>query len=82
MNLVGPRQHPIDVVSRYEVEDYCQLVLNSGMTGLCQGEGRSDVNWAEALEPDLYNAETPSLASDVVLLLQTGGARPQSRGAS
>lgn len=81
MSLVGPRPHPIDDVDRYEVEAFRRLALKPGITGLWQVEGRSDLDWAEALELDLYYIETWSLAGDVVLLLRTVRAVAQGRGA-
>ena len=82
MSLVGPRPHPLDDVSRYELEAYRRLALKPGMTGLWQVEGRSNLEWAEALQLDLYYVETWSLAGDVVLLLRTVRAVLQGRGAS
>lgn len=81
MSLVGPRPHPLDDVERYEVEAYRRLALKPGLTGLWQVEGRSDLDWAEALQLDLYYVETWSLASDIVLLARTIRAVLQGRGA-
>jgi lipopolysaccharide/colanic/teichoic acid biosynthesis glycosyltransferase len=82
MSLVGPRPHPLDDVSRYAAEAFRRLALKPGMTGLWQVEGRSDLDWAEALELDLYYVETWSLSGDVVLLLRTIRAVLQGRGAA
>lgn len=82
MSLVGPRPHPLDDVNRYEIEAYRRLALKPGMTGLWQVEGRSDLDWAEALELDLYYVETWSLSGDVVLLMRTIRAVAQGRGAT
>lgn len=81
MSLVGPRPHPIDDVDRYEVEAFRRLALKPGITGLWQVEGRSDLDWAEALELDLYYVENWSLAGDVVLLLRTVRVVANGRGA-
>lgn len=81
MSLVGPRPHPLDDVERYEVEAYRRLALKPGLTGLWQVEGRSDLDWAEALQLDLYYVETWSLASDIVLLARTVRAVVKGRGA-
>lgn len=81
MSLVGPRPHPLDDVDRYELEAYRRLALKPGLTGLWQVEGRSDLNWAEALQLDLYYVETWSLSSDLVLLARTVRAVLQGRGA-
>lgn len=81
MSLVGPRPHPIDDVSRYELEAFRRLTLKPGMTGLWQVEGRSDLDWPEALQLDLYYVERWSLSSDIVLLARTIRAVLQGRGA-
>jgi lipopolysaccharide/colanic/teichoic acid biosynthesis glycosyltransferase len=81
MSLVGPRPHPLDDVDRYELEAYRRLALKPGLTGLWQVEGRSDLDWAEALQLDLYYVETWSLSGDVALLARTVRAVVQGRGA-
>lgn len=81
MSLVGPRPHPLDDVDRYELEAYRRLAIKPGLTGLWQVEGRSDLDWAQALQLDLYYVETWSLAGDVVLLARTARAVLQGRGA-
>jgi exopolysaccharide biosynthesis polyprenyl glycosylphosphotransferase len=81
MSLVGPRPHPLDDVDRYELEAYRRLALKPGLTGLWQVEGRSDLDWAQALQLDLYYVETWSLSGDVVLLARTIRAVAQGRGA-
>jgi exopolysaccharide biosynthesis polyprenyl glycosylphosphotransferase len=81
MSLVGPRPHPLDDVDRYELEAYRRLALKPGLTGLWQVEGRSDLDWAEALQLDLYYVESWSLSGDVVLLARTVRAVVQGRGA-
>jgi exopolysaccharide biosynthesis polyprenyl glycosylphosphotransferase len=81
MSLVGPRPHPLDDVDRYELEAYRRLALKPGLTGLWQVEGRSDLDWAEALQLDLYYVETWSLSGDLVLLARTVRAVIQGRGA-
>ena len=81
MSLVGPRPHPVDDVSRYENDAFRRLALKPGMTGLWQVQGRSDLDWVEALGLDLYYVERWSLSSDVILLARTAGAVLRGRGA-
>lgn len=81
MSLVGPRPHPLDDVNRYELAAYRRLALKPGLTGLWQVEGRSDLDWSEALQLDLYYVESWSLSGDVVLLARTIRAVLQGRGA-
>lgn len=81
MSLVGPRPHPIDDVNRYGLEAYRRLALKPGMTGLWQVEGRSGLDWSEALQLDLYYVERWSLSGDLILLARTVRAVLQGRGA-
>jgi len=81
MSLVGPRPHPLDDVNRYELAAYRRLALKPGLTGLWQVEGRSDLDWTEALQLDLYYVESWSLSGDIVLLARTVRAVVQGRGA-
>ncbi len=81
MSLVGPRPHPLDDVSRYELEAYRRLALKPGLTGLWQVEGRSNLTWSEALQLDLYYIETWSLSGDLVLLARTARAVLIGQGA-
>jgi exopolysaccharide biosynthesis polyprenyl glycosylphosphotransferase len=81
MSLVGPRPHPLDDVNRYGLEAYRRLALKPGLTGLWQVEGRSDLDWAQALQLDLYYVERWSLSGDVILLARTVRAVVQGRGA-
>lgn len=81
MSMVGPRPHPLDDVSRYEAAAFRRLALKPGLTGLWQVEGRSDLNWTEALQLDLHYVERWSMAGDAVLLARTARAVLQGRGA-
>lgn len=81
MSLVGPRPHPMDDVDRYGSEAFRRLALKPGMTGLWQVEGRSDLDWQQALQLDLFYVERWSLAVDIVLLTRTLGAVIRGRGA-
>ena len=63
------------------MEAYRRLALKPGLTGLWQVEGRSDLDWAQALQLDLYYVERWSLSGDVMLLARTVRAVIQGRGA-
>lgn len=82
MSLVGPRPHPIDDVDRYEATAYRRLALKPGLTGLWQVEGRSDLDWEQALQLDVYYVERWSLSGDLILLARTIRAVVQGRGAA
>lgn len=82
MSLVGPRPHPLDDVDRYSAHDFRRLLAKPGMTGLWQVEGRSELDWAESVQLDLYYIENWSLVGDVILMLRTVRAVLTGRGAT
>jgi exopolysaccharide biosynthesis polyprenyl glycosylphosphotransferase len=82
MSLVGPRP-PI----QYEVDQYrtwhCRRVLEAkpGITGLWQVAGRSRTTFDDMVRLDLRYAKTPSVWTDVKILLQTPAAIIAGKGA-
>lgn len=81
MSLVGPRPHPLDDVARYGRDDYRRLLAKPGITGLWQVAGRSDLDWRESIQLDLYYVENWSMAHDLVLIARTLRAVLTGRGA-
>jgi exopolysaccharide biosynthesis polyprenyl glycosylphosphotransferase len=82
MSLVGPRPHPIDDVERYGERDFRRLMAKPGITGLWQVEGRSDLDWNESVQLDLYYIENWSWTGDIVLMVRTIRAVLIGRGAA
>jgi len=82
MSLVGPRP-PI----KYEVEQYKAwhrrrvLDVKPGLTGLWQVTGRSRTTFDEMVRLDLQYARTPSVWTDVKILLATPRAVIAGKGA-
>jgi len=71
MSLVGPRP-PLPVeVEQYEDWHHDRLRIPSGLTGLWQVMGRSDLTFDEMVMLDLYYAENWSLWLDCKILLRT-----------
>lgn len=81
MSLVGPRPHPLDDVARYGTHDYRRLMAKPGITGLWQVAGRSDLDWTESIQLDLYYVENWSMTRDLVLIGRTLRAVVTGRGA-
>jgi exopolysaccharide biosynthesis polyprenyl glycosylphosphotransferase len=81
MSLVGPRPLPSEQVaanlellsSRHEVP--------AGVTGWWQINGRSDIDFEEAVRLDLFYIENWSLSLDLYILLKTVGAVLARKGA-
>lgn len=82
MSLVGPR--PYMVIEKGDIGQKSHLVLavKPGITGIWQVSGRSDVDFDNRVEMDIWYMKNWSLWNDIVILLKTigtvlgrGGAR-------
>jgi lipopolysaccharide/colanic/teichoic acid biosynthesis glycosyltransferase len=73
MSLVGPRPHPLDDYSRYQLEHLRRLDVTPGITGLWQVEARYDPSFERNVTLDLEYIENWSLGIDVKILFQTVG---------
>ena len=71
MSLVGPRPHPLDDRSRYQLEDLRRLDVAPGITGLWQVSARRDPSFHTNMALDLEYIENWSLAMDLRILLKT-----------
>lgn len=70
ISLVGPR-----ALVAYELERYAQksliLSVKSGLTGLAQVSGRSDISFEERRKLDLYYVQNWTFWGDIVILIKT-----------
>ncbi len=71
MSLVGPRPHQPDEIAQYERNHKRVLLIKSGMTGLAQVSGSSDLPFKEEVKLDTYYIENWSLKKDIYILLKT-----------
>jgi len=71
MSLVGPRPPLPSEVEEYEDWHHDRLKIPSGLTGLWQVMGRSDLTFDEMVMLDLYYAENWSLWLDTKIMLRT-----------
>ncbi len=71
MSLVGPRPHPVDEVSRYELHHYRRLDMKPGMTGLWQVTARNSPSFDLNMHLDLTYIENWTLLLDLRILLKT-----------
>jgi exopolysaccharide biosynthesis polyprenyl glycosylphosphotransferase len=81
MSLVGPRPPLPGEVEKYEDWHHERLRIPSGMTGLWQVMGRSDLTFDEMVMLDLHYAENWSLWLDFKILLRTIPTALLGRGA-
>jgi exopolysaccharide biosynthesis polyprenyl glycosylphosphotransferase len=71
MSIVGPRPPLPCEVEEYEDWHHERLKIPSGITGLWQVMGRSDLTFDEMVMLDLYYAENWSLWQDFKIMLRT-----------
>ena len=71
MSMVGPRPPLPSEVEQYEDWHHDRLQIPSGLTGLWQVMGRSDLTFDEMVMLDLYYAENWSLWLDFKIMLRT-----------
>src|SRR5712692_7546213 len=71
MSLVGPRPHPLDDFSRYELDDLQRLDVTPGITGLWQVTARGDPSFHAAMELDLEYIEHWNFWMDLQILWKT-----------
>ncbi len=81
MSLVGPRPPLPSEVEQYEDWHHDRLHIPSGITGLWQVMGRSDLSFDEMVMLDLFYAENWSLWLDFKIMLRTIPSVLLSRGA-
>lgn len=81
MSLVGPRPPLPSEVARYESDVRRRLLVRSGMTGLWQVSGRSELSWKDSVRLDLYYVDNWSMVSDLVIMAKTVRAVLAARGA-
>jgi len=71
MSLVGPRPHQPVEVEKYAKHHRRVLDIKPGITGLAQISGRSDLDFEEEVNLDIYYIENWSLKLDFWILLKT-----------
>ncbi len=71
MSLIGPRPHQPDEIAKYQKHHKKVLFIKSGMTGLAQISGSSNLFFEEEIKLDTYYIENWSLKKDIYILLKT-----------
>ncbi|WP_179108690.1 sugar transferase, partial [Rodentibacter genomosp. 2] len=71
MSLIGPR--PYMVIEKKDIGRKAPLVLTvkPGITGLWQVSGRSDVDFNERVEMDVWYMKNWSIWNDIIILIKT-----------
>lgn len=82
MSLIGPRPALPTEVAQYESDTTRRLRVKPGMTGLWQVSGRSDLEWEEAVNLDLYYVDNLTLTGDFKIAWRTVKAVTTADGAT
>lgn len=82
MSVVGPRPHEPEEVARYQQHHKVVLTIKSGVTGLAQISGRSDLSFEEEVRLDTFYLQHWSLWLDISIILKTIPALFSRRRAS
>jgi exopolysaccharide biosynthesis polyprenyl glycosylphosphotransferase len=80
MSLVGPRPHPLDDYTSYEIQHLARLDVTPGITGLWQVMARRDSSFEKGFELDREYISSWSLGSDARILWKTVKAVVQGSG--
>lgn len=81
MSFVGPRPIVPDELEKYGEWGRILLSFPPGLTGLWQVSGRSDLNYRERIDLDIYYITNWSPALDFSIIIRTPGALLSRRGA-
>jgi exopolysaccharide production protein ExoY len=71
MSFVGPRAIVKDELKFYGGRDYIMLSVKTGLTGLAQVNGRSDIDYYERAKLDIYYVQNWNLWMDISIILRT-----------
>jgi len=80
MSLVGPRPHQPREVRNYTKEQRKLLLIKPGITGLAQISGRSDLNFNDESQLDIFYLENWSIWLDFYIMIKTFGVVLFGRG--
>jgi lipopolysaccharide/colanic/teichoic acid biosynthesis glycosyltransferase len=81
MSVVGSNPPLRREVEAYDGDVQRRPLVKSGITGLWQVSGRSDLSWDKAVRLDLSYVDNWSMAGDIVIIAKTLRAVLQRNGA-
>lgn len=71
ISLVGPRPHEPEEIAKYQKYQKKLLTIKSGITGMAQVSGSSNLNFEKEAKLDIYYIENWSLFLDFIILVKT-----------
>ena len=81
MSIIGPRPPLPREVVLYTPQQMDRLLVKSGLSCICQTEGRSDVEFDKWVEGDVESIRKRSIGLDLTLMFKTVGAVVMRKGA-
>jgi undecaprenyl-phosphate galactose phosphotransferase len=81
MSIVGPRPHRPKEVAHYKPRHRKLFLIKPGVTGMAQVSGRSDLDFEDEADLDIYYIEKWSIWLDIQIIWQTLFVVIKSRGA-
>lgn len=81
MSVVGPRPHQPREVAKYKKSHRKLLLVKPGISGMAQVSGRSDLEFEEEANLDIYYIENWSLWLDLTIIFKTMGVVFRGKGA-
>lgn len=80
ISLVGPRARLLEELSFYKGKESLLLSVKTGLTGLAQVSGRSEISFEERVKLDLFYVQNWSFWLDIKIILRTVAEVLRSRG--
>lgn len=71
MSIVGPRPQLIEYLPLYNEEQFKRHLVQPGVTGYAQINGRNNISWEKRFELDIWYVDNQSMWLDIQILFKT-----------
>ncbi len=71
MSLVGPRPIYLELADKLNTDQAKRFIMQPGITGLAQIQGRTKLTWKQRIEFDCFYVENWSFIKDIIILFRT-----------
>ena len=71
MSIVGPRPQLMEYLPLYNTEQFRRHLVQPGVTGYAQINGRNSISWEKRFELDIWYVDNRSIWLDIQILLKT-----------
>ena len=73
MSIVGPRPQLMEYLPLYSEEQFKRHLVQPGVTGYAQINGRNNISWEKRFELDIWYVRNQSIWLDIQILFKTVG---------